>query len=433
MNPVSEQSAEQTRAQARNTAFEKTLLSARQTMLMSEILKIAGDSFRASKTRFALTALGMVIGTASVILVVTIGLTGKEYTLDLLQKIGTNQVEVEYAGGGATPAERARYTDYLTLDDEKAVDQQVPGIMYSSPVLEMHNSIRFPGGIQKDAVVLGVDPQYQSIRNLIVTDGRFFDDTDVATDTKCAVVTAQFARDRYGSTDSAVGQTFQILGIPLTIVGVFKESVDDFGMSEITDETILVPYTVARYFSGTERVNQIYFSMQSMDEVNDASKEIVHVINQRHRKNSIYNTHTLTDLLVTAAKIADALTAMLVLVAAVTLAVGGVGIMNIMLANVRARIREIGIRKALGATYREIKLQFLTEAVLISLTGGVVGSIAGLALPLAIRLFTDYDFPISWLSVLIAMTAATAVGVIFGTVPATRAAQMDPVDALKYE
>jgi putative ABC transport system permease protein len=242
------------------------------------------------------------------------------------------------------------------------------------------------------------------------------------------VVSLFFARERYGSSDAAIGQTFQILGIPFTIIGVFSQSVSDFGMSEITDETILVPYTVARYFTGTDRVNQIYFSMQSMDEVNDASKEIVRVINQRHRKNSIYKTQTLTDLLVT-----DALTAMLVLVAAVTLAVGGVGIMNIMLANVRARIREIGIRKALGATYREIKLQFLTEAVLISLTGGVVGSIAGLALPLSIRLFTDYDFPISWLSVLIAMAAATAVGVVFGTVPATRAAQMDPVDALKYE
>jgi putative ABC transport system permease protein len=159
----------------------------------------------------------------------------------------------------------------------------------------------------------------------------------------------------------------------------------------------------------------------------------VRVIGLRHRKNSVYKTQTLTDLLVTAAKIMNALTVMLVLVASVTLAVGGVGIMNIMLATVRARIREIGIRKALGATYREIKLQFLTEAVLISLTGGVVGSIAGLALPLSVRFFTEYEFPISWLSVLIAMAAATAVGVVFGTVPATRAAQMDPVDALKYE
>jgi len=121
------------------------------------------------------------------------------------------------------------------------------------------------------------------------------------------------------------------------------------------------------------------------------------------------------------------------LVAAVTLAVGGVGIMNIMLANVRARIREIGIRKALGATYREIKLQFLAEAIIISLSGGIVGCILGLTVPLSIRLFTDYPLPISMWSVLIALTSATAVGVVFGTVPATRAAQMDPVEALKYE
>jgi putative ABC transport system permease protein len=425
MNPVT--------TQARPRTFEQTLGSARQTMMLSEILKLAVDSFRASKTRFALTALGMVIGTASVILVVTIGMTGKQYILGLLQKIGTNQVEVEYAGGGATPAERARYTDYLTVDDEKYVDQEVPGIMYSSPVLEMHNRVSFPGGIQKDTVVLGVDAQYQNIRNLIVTTGRFFDNTDDSEHIKCAVVAENFARERYGSDDAAVGRTFEILGIPFTIIGVFKESVTDFGMSEITDDTILVPYSVARYFTGQERVNQIYFSMQTMDEVPDAANEIIRVIKSHHRTGSIYKPQTLTDLLVTAAEIGNALTVLLVMVAAVTLAVGGVGIMNIMLANVRARIREIGIRKALGATYREIKLQFLTEAVLISLTGGLVGSAVGMAIPLSIRLFSGYDFPVYWQSVLIALTAATSVGVIFGTAPATRAAQMDPVDALKYE
>jgi putative ABC transport system permease protein len=170
-----------------------------------------------------------------------------------------------------------------------------------------------------------------------------------------------------------------------------------------------------------------------MDQVPGAAAQIVKVVKSRHRPDSIYRVQTLTDLLTTAAQIANALTAVMVLVAAVTLAVGGVGIMNIMLANVRSRIREIGIRKALGATYREIQLQFLTEAVLISLTGGVVGSIVGLAIPFSIRLFTSYDFPISWLSVLIALAAATLVGVVFGTVPATRAAQMDPVEALKYE
>jgi len=425
MNPITEK--------AESRTFEQTLISARRTMLMSEILKIAMDSFRASKTRFMLTALGMVIGTASVILVVTIGLTGKQYILELIQKIGTNSVELEYAGGGASAAERVRYNDYLTRDDEKIVDQQVPGVMYSSPVLTMHNRLSFPGGTQRDTTVLGVTPEYRQIRNLIATDGRFFDDIDDATHARCAVVTQPFAKERYGSDDAAVGQTFEILGLPFTIIGVFKESVNDFGQSEITDDTVLIPYSVARYFTGTDRVNQIYFSLQSMNEVNDAAKEIVRVVRAHHRPNSIYKVQTLADLLTTAAEIADALTAVLVLVAAVTLAVGGVGIMNIMLANVRSRIREIGIRKALGATRREIKLQFLTEAVLISLTGGVVGSVVGLALPFSIRLFTDYAFPFSWWSVLIALTAATAVGVVFGTVPATRAAQMDPVESLKYE
>jgi len=258
-------------------------------------------------------------------------------------------------------------------------------------------------------------------------------ETDDAADTKCAVVTEAFAKARFGSSDAAVGQTFEISSIPFTIIGVFKESFDDFGNSEIADQTILIPYSVARYFTGTENVKQIYFSMRNMEEVTDASKEILRIVKARHRADSVYKTQTLTDYLTMASRIADALTAVLVLVAMVTLAVGGVGIMNIMLANVRARIREIGIRKALGATSREIRLQFLVEAVIISLAGGVVGSIVGLAVPLSIRFFTDYNLPISYWSVVIALASAFAVGVIFGTVPATRAAQLDPVESLKYE
>ena len=424
MNPTEE---------PRHTSFEETLHSARRTMLLSEILKLAMDSFRAAKTRFVLTALGMVIGTASVILVVTIGMTGRQYVLQLIQKFGTNSVEVEYAGGGATNSERVRYTDFLTREDEKAVDAQLPTVMYSSPVMDMHDRISFGGGVVKDTLVLGVSPAYENIHNLIVTAGRFFDDTDESTHQKAAVVSELFAKERYGSSDASVGHTFEISGIPFTVIGVFKMSVNDFGQSEIADQTILIPYSVVRYFTGTERVNQIYFSMRSMDDVPDGATEIKRIIQSRHRTNSVYKTQTLKELLDIAAKSADALTAVLVLVAAVTLAVGGVGIMNIMLANVRSRIREIGIRKALGATYREIKLQFLAEAIIISLTGGIVGTLVGMAVPLSIRFFTDYQLPISPWSVIIALTAAVGVGVVFGTVPATRSAQMDPVDALKYE
>ena len=418
---------------SRQTAFQETLLSARRTMLLSEILKLAVDNFRVSKMRFALTALGMVIGTASVILVVTIGLTGKKYILEEIQKVETNSIELEYAGGGATSAERVLYNDYLTRDDEKAVDAQLPGILYSSPVLGMHDRISFGGGVTRDTLVLGVSPQYQNIRNLVVPVGRFFDDNDDAAHIKCAVVTEQFARQRFGSDDAAVGQNFEITGIPFTIIGVFRESVSDFGESEIEDQTILIPFSVARYFTGTENVNQIYFSMRTMDEVPDAAKEIVRIIHSRHRPDSVYKAQTLKDILVMADKITTALTAILVLVAAVTLAVGGVGIMNIMLANVRSRTREIGIRKALGATYREIKLQFLAEAVIISLVGGIVGTIVGLAVPLSCRMFTDFELPVSGWSVVIALAAATSVGVFFGTMPATRAAQLDPVEALRDE
>ncbi len=422
-----------TTTEHRQSTFEQTLHSARRTMVLSEILKLAIDSFRASKVRFMLTALGMVIGTASVILVVTIGLTGKQFILNEIQKIGTNEVEVEYAGGGASGSGRVLYNDSLTREDEKAVLAQVPSVLYSSPILEMHESISFGGGVVKDTLVMGVSPQYKNVRNLLVLSGRFFDDQDEAAHIKCAVVTVPFAIQMFGSSDEAIGRDFQILGIPFRIIGTFKESVDTFGQSEITDNTILIPYSVARYFTGTDTVKTLYFSIRSMEEVPDATNEIKRVISSRHKPNSVYKAQNLKELLSMASTIANALTAILVLVAAVTLAVGGVGIMNIMLATVRARIREIGIRKALGATYREIKLQFLAEAVIISLAGGVVGVIVGLMVPLSVRLFTNLALPISVMSVFIALAAATIVGVIFGTVPATRAAQMDPVESLKYE
>lgn len=425
MNPVV------TRLSSR-ASFERTLASARRTMLLSEIVRLAIDSFRASKMRFGLTALGMVIGSASLILVVTIGLTGKEYILNLLQSIGTNMVELEYSGGGTGSVNNFQ-SDYLTIDDVRAVRERVPAVMYSSPMLEMHDRISFGEGRVKEILVLGVSPEYRMVRNLKVLSGRFFDDQDESTHTKVAVVTEDFARQMFGSPDSAINENFKISGIPFTIIGTFKESVDTFGQSEISDQTILIPYSVGRYFTGTDNVKQIFFSIRDQNDVEEAKNEIVDVVSSRHLKNSVYKANTLTELLTTARMIANALTIVLSLVTAVTLAVGGVGIMNIMLATVRSRIREIGIRKALGATAREIKLQFLVEAIFISLAGGAVGTILGLMLPISARVFTDYQIPISPWSVVIALLTSTLVGVIFGTLPANRAAQLDPVESLKYE
>jgi putative ABC transport system permease protein len=402
-------------------------------MDFSEVLHLAVDSFKASKIRFMLTMLGMIIGSASIILVATLGLTGKQYALDQLTSIGPNKIELQYGGGSTIGPDNTSTPDFMTREDLNAVLEQVPGIVASSPMLEDHHSISVGGGITKDTMILGVSPQYRIVRNLRVLAGRFFDDQDTLAHQKVAVIVEPLAKTLFGSTDAAVGKTISVLGIPITIIGVFKESFDTYGQSEISEQTLLIPYPVARYFTGTDTVKEIFFTMKDASMVVPASHRILEIIRSRHRATSVYNAVTLTELLSSMAKIADMLTVVLTLAAAITLIVSGVGIMNSMLANVQARIREIGIRKALGATKKEIRLQFLTEAVFLSLSGGIIGTVIGLAIPFSVGLLTPFKIPVNLWSAAIALTTSVIVGVIFGTLPANRAARLDPVETLKYE
>src|SRR5271168_115481 len=415
------------------TSFDRTLASARSTMMFSEVVRLAVDSFRASKTRFLLTMLGMIIGSASVILVATLGSTGKQYALDELTSLGPNKVELQYSGGTVMGPDNTSTPDYMTLDDMHAVLEQVPGIVASSPMLEFHDNVSLGGGITKSTMLLGVSPQYRIVRNLVVVSGRFFDDQDALAHEKVAVIVQAFAVQLYGSANSAVGRTISVKGIPFVIIGVFRESIDTYGASEISDHTVLIPYPVARYFQGTPALKEIFFTMRTPSMVLPAKDRILEIIRSRHYASSVYSAQTLTELLSSMAKIADMLTIVLTLGAGITLVVSGVGIMNSMLANVQSRIKEIGIRKALGATSREIRLQFLTEAVFLSLSGGLVGTLIGLAIPLSVGLLTPFQIPVSWWSAVIALATSTLVGIVFGTLPANRAARLDPVQTLKYE
>jgi putative ABC transport system permease protein len=417
----------------RRSSFERTLASARSTMMFSEIVRLAVDSFRASKIRFLLTMIGMIIGSASIILVYTLGLTGKDYALNLISSIGPNMIEMQYNGGNVAGPDNTSTPDFMTRDDMEAVLEQVPGIIAASPMLEDHDRVSMGGGIVKDTMILGVSPQYKEVRNLRILAGRFFDDQDARSHTKVAVIVRNFATALFGSSRSAVGRNISIHGIPFVIIGVFEESVETFGQSEISDQTILIPYEVARYFTGTNTVKQIFFTMRDSSLVIPASEEILDVIKNRHRPTSVYTAFNLTQVLGVMSQIATMLTIVLTLAAAITLVVSGVGIMNSMLANVSARYREIGIRKALGATSHEIRLQFLTEAVFLSLSGGVLGTILGLAVPLSVSFFTQFKIPVSIWSAIIALGTSVLVGVVFGTIPANRAARLDPVQTLKYE
>ncbi len=390
--------------------------------VVRDIIGVAIDTFRMNKVRFALTALGMVIGTASLILVVTIGLTGKQYVLHQIQGIGANMIYAFYEAGEDASSGKAR-ADNLTIADLQAVEQQVHGMVAASPMVALHERIPAGGGKEQDVLVLGVDPQYRVIRNLDVLAGRFFDDLDSQSRNKVATLTQHLAERLYGSQQAAVGRELKLSGLPFTVIGTFKERVETFGQSELASDTIVIPYAVSRYFLPSDAVDQIFFSMADPGQVTAATRQIQVLLQSRHRPESVYRVENLTQLISVAAKTANAL----------TLVVSGVGIMNIMLATVQSRTREIGIRKAIGATRGAIRLQFLSEAVLISLAGGIVGTLIGLALPFSVRFFTNYRIPISGLSAIIAIAVSSLVGIVFGTVPATRAAQLDPIESLRYE
>src|SRR5580658_9692475 len=402
----------------------------RPQMAFGEIISFAYDTFCSNKVRFILTALGMVIGTASLILVVTIGMTGKQYALGQIQAIGTNEIWAEYEGAQHISNSSL---DPLTVEDVQAVEEQVPGVIAASPVVTLGERIPIGNGDEKDVQILGVYPEYQRVRNLTVLSGRFFDREDSQAHNKVGVITEKMARAIYGSPQAAVGRIIKLTGLPFTIIGTFKESGETFGQTEVSDYTMAIPYSVSRYFLETPSVKMIYFSMEDADMVLPATAQIKRVLQSRHRTESVYNVQNLTTELAMMDRIATALTWVLLLVSMVTLVVSGIGIMNIMLATVTSRIREIGIRKAVGATNREIRFQFLAEAVLISVIGGLVGIVIGLAIPYSVRFLTEYRIPISGLSAIIAIIVSSVVGVIFGTVPAARAAQLDPVESLRYE
>ena len=407
-------------------------VSPKSTLVLREILAIAVDSFRADKVRATMTALGMVIGTFSLVLVVTIALTGKQYVLHEIQNIGANLIWAEYAGpanGGATTGT----ADYLTVDDMMAVEQQVTGVQAATPVLNLHEPILVGNGKQRDMLILGVNPEYANVRRMVVSSGRFFDQQDSQSHHKVALVTENFANQQYGGIQFASGHEIDIQGLPFVVIGAFREGVETFGQSEIQDDTVLIPYSVARYLTDTNAINQIYFSMSDASSVPLATQRILAVLKARHRAESVYNVGDLTQVLSLVAKTANAFTIVLLLFATITLVAGGVGIMNIMLATVSARIREIGIRKAVGATRREIQLQFLSEAVMISLIGGTIGTLAGLALPFSLWAFTQYRLPVSGLSAVIAMLVSCLIGITFGTLPAKNASRLDPVESLRHE
>jgi len=402
-------------------------------MHLGEAMSFSLQALRQNPVRSLLTGLGMVIGTASVILVVTISLTSRNYILEQIEGVGSNMVYGSYAVG--TQASSAEVTaDFVKVSDIQAVRQQLAGSIAAATGIESNYDATFINGREERLLIIGSDEYYKTVRNLAVLSGRFLDASDVELRQKVALMTEKLAKRLYGTVDAAPGQFIKLRGLQFTVVGTFKEKGNTFGQSELNAETLLIPITVQQYFLPVERIDPLYVQVQSPEQVEAVTLQVKEILESRHRAGATYKVENLTGILNAAKNIARILSMVLVLVSAIALVISGIGIMNIMLVTVTERTREIGVRMAVGASRRDILLQFLTEAVLISLAGGTFGIAAGVALPLSVQYFVDnLRIPISMWSVGIAFTVSSLVGLIFGMLPASRASRLNPTEALRYE
>jgi putative ABC transport system permease protein len=402
-------------------------------MIWREALGFSYQALRANPIRTMLTALGMVIGNASVIIVVTISLTGQEYIINQIEATGSNMISAS-ADVGGNQANSEVVADLIKFADVQAVRDLLKNRIVAATGVEINYDHVVINGKVKRLLIIGSDEYYQPVRNLAVLAGRFLDASDISQRQHVAVLTQKLAKRLYGAQSAAVGQTIKIYGLQFGVVGTFKEKVDSFGQSEINDESVVIPITVQRFFAPVERIDPLYVQALTPQDVVPLTTTVQTILQSRHRAGAAYKVENLVGILDAARNIGIALRIVLVLVSAIALIISGIGIMNIMLVTVTERTREIGLRMAVGASRKEILDQFLTEALLISVGGGLAGIAAGLSIPVMVDLLVENVYiPISIWSIVIAFVVSCAVGLLFGMLPANRASRLNPTEALRYE
>jgi putative ABC transport system permease protein len=391
------------------------------------LLRFAWGGLAGQRGRSALTMLGMAIGTASVVAVVSIGLVGREYVVGLIEGVGSNLVFAYGTGEGVNPEE-------VSFADIEALTERVQGVAAIAPVLNTSQMISIRGQ-PRALTVLGVTPSYAQVRNIVVESGHFISERENARADKACLVSVELARKLFGG-EPPRDATLRLFDLRFPVIGVFREGVESAAAvqkSEVSDLTAIIPFSTLRNVSGLRFIDVVYLQAESPERVHDVVSQVRGVLASRHRSLASFKVESLDRYLELALRVSDAITLVLIAIAGVSLLVGGIGIMNIMLVTVSERTRDIGIRLALGARRRDILLQFLAESGILSVTGGLLGVLIGIGGPWYASLVYEMPVPISGASVVVAFGVSVAVGLFFGLYPARKAAAMNIVDALVHE
>lgn len=407
-------------------------------MELGELILEAFNTLGLNKLRTGLAVLGIIIGIGSVIALISLGQSSQKSVENQIQSLGANLLTV-IPGGQSTGAVRGAMGGgtSLTLADAKAIESatEITTVNKVSPELQRRAQV-VAGRNNTNTQIIGVYPTYAEIHKVEIESGTFITQLDVDSMAKIAVLGPTTVSDLFGDTASPIGSTIRVNGQMLRIVG---ETVSKGGSGfQNQDDVIYVPLSTAqKQLFGVDYLSSIAVEAKSQNVMTDAQDQIGYFLLARHKLNdpasADFSIFSQNDILNTASQVTGTFTALLGGIAAISLLVGGIGIMNIMLVTVTERTREIGLRKALGAKKKTIITQFLTEAIMLTFTGGVFGMLLGIGISYGLTKVMSVPFAISTSSILLAIGVSGAIGIIFGWYPARKASSLQPIEALRYE
>lgn len=405
-------------------------------MLFSESVQIAVTALLGNKLRSILTMLGIIIGVGAVIAMISIGMGVKQNVTNSIASLGSNMLIVMPGStnkGGVRSA--AGSSQKLKYEDAEAIKKKIKNIDYVSPTV--NGSYQIVNGHENwNSSVYGVTPEYLKIRDLTIGTGSFITQNDLNSRNRVAVIGTTVATNLFES-ENPVGKNIRINNQPYKVIGVI-ESKGQSSMGQDQDDVVIIPLTTAQErLMGITYIRSINIQVSSADKIESVQGQVETLLRQRHHivgdKEDDFTVRNLTSLMETMTSTTTMLTLFLGSIAAISLLVGGIGIMNIMMVSVTERTREIGIRKALGATFKNIMMQFLIESIVIGVIGGLLGVAVGVGIALAIAKTGLFQTVITAAPILISFSFSVGIGLFFGIYPARKAARLDPIEALRYE